>query len=49
MSLELLQLLCEGLLASGQLGHKGFFLLKLTTKFTCWNGILKVKYVDYVV
>ena len=35
MSLQLLQLLCEGLLASGQLGHKGFFLLKLTTKLTC--------------
>ena len=35
MSLQLLQLLREGLLASGQLGHKGFFLLKLTTKLTC--------------
>ena len=53
MSLQLLQLLCEGLLASGQLGHKGVFLLKLTTKLSYlgedWNGFFTNKYVEYVV
>ena len=34
LSLQFLNLLCEGLFASGQLGDESFFLFNLTAEFT---------------